>query len=126
MKRDFGVFVEDILESIGRIEEYTKDISEGEFYNNIQLQDSIIRRFEIIGEAVKHIPQKVKDQYSEIPWKEISGTRDILIHEYFGVNLKRIWDTIQDDILPFKKQLTKLLQDVDKKTEEGNVAAEER
>lgn len=120
MKRDFGVFVEDILESITRIEEYTKDVSEDEFYNNIQLQDSIIRRFEIIGEAVKHIPQDLKDKYSEIPWKEIAGNRDIMIHEYFGVNLERIWKTIKEDILPFKEQLKKMLQDIDEQNNPPN------
>lgn len=113
MKRDIGVFLEDILESIGRIDEYTKDISEEEFYRTVSIQDAVIRRFEVIGEAAKHIPQTVKDKYSEIPWKEISGTRDILIHEYFGVNLERIWKTIQKDILPFKKQLQKMLHEID-------------
>lgn len=117
MKRDVGVYLEDILESIDRIEEYTKDISEDEFYSNVQLQDSVIRRFEIIGEAVKQIPQDLKDKYAEIPWKKISGTRDVLIHEYFGVNLKRIWDTIQKNILPFKKQLKQILKDIDENRE---------
>lgn len=114
MKRDIGVFLEDILESISRIEEYTKDLSENEFYNNIVLQDATVRRFEIIGEAVKQIPQGLKNKYSNIPWKQISGTRDKLIHEYFGVNLKRIWKTIKEDVLPFKKQIQQMLADIDK------------
>lgn len=114
MKRDIGVFLEDILESIEKIEEYTKDISEEEFYKTDSLQDAVVRRFEIIGEAVKHIPRELKDKYLEIPWKEIAGTRDVLIHEYFGVNLERIWKTIQKDILPFKKQLQKILHEIDK------------
>lgn len=114
MKRDIGVFLEDILESIDRIEEYTKDISEEEFYETVSLQDAVIRRFEIVGEAVKRLPQELKDKYSEIPWKEISGTRDILIHEYFGVNLERIWKTIQRDILPFKNRLQNMLKEIDK------------
>lgn len=116
MKRDIGVFLEDILESINKIEEYTKDLSESDFSNNIERQDAIVRRFEIIGEAVKHISQELKEKYPDIPWKEISGTRDVLIHEYFGVNLKRVWKTIKEDILPFKEQIKQMLKDIDTQT----------
>lgn len=93
MKRDVGIFLEDILESIERIKKYTKDVKEKEFYNNSQIADAVVRRFEIIGEAVKQIPEELKSQYKKIPWKEIAGTRNVLIHEYFGVNLERIWRT---------------------------------
>lgn len=111
MKRDFRVFLDDILESIGRIEEYTKEINEERFLKDVPIQDAVIRRLEIIGEAVKNIPQDIKVKYSDIPWKEIAGTRDIITHEYFGVNLARIWKTIKEDILPFKKQIEKILED---------------
>lgn len=111
MKRDFLVFLDDILESITRIEEYTKGMDEEEFLKNVPTQDAVIRRLEIIGEAVKNIPQHVRDKYSDIPWKEIAGTRDIITHEYFGVNLERIWKTIKEDILPFKEQIEKILKE---------------
>lgn len=110
MKRDVGVYLEDIAESIKYIEEYTKDIKEADFYRDTKLQDAILRRLEIIGEAAKKIPQAIKSKYPDIPWKEIAGTRDILSHEYFRVNLERIWKTIQEDLLPFKEKIEEILK----------------
>ena len=108
MKGEAGVFIDHILECIELIEKYTKDCTKGDFLNDIQLQDSIIRRIEIIGEAVKNIPQEIKKKYLEIPWKEIAGMRDILVHEYFGIDLQLTWETVQKDIPQLKKKLLKM------------------
>ena len=112
MKRDINVYIEDILESISRIEEYVKDIDEAEFYGNSEKQDAVLRRLEIIGEAVKNIPQDVRDKYPEIPWKQIAGMRDVVIHEYFGVTLGRIWKVIQADMKDIKNNINKVKQEI--------------
>ena len=105
MTRELSVYLEDILASLLKIEEYTGGISEEDFSGNSQIQDAVLRRLEVIGEAAKHIPEDFRRQYPEIPWKKMSGLRDVLIHEYFGVNLKRVWRLVQNDIGKLKRQI---------------------
>ena len=87
MKRDVKVYLEDILESISLIERYTKTITREVFNRDIQIQDAVIRRMEIIGEAANHIPKKIINTVPEVEWKKITGLRNLLIHEYFGIDI---------------------------------------
>jgi len=115
MKRDIKVFIQDILESIELIKGYTKGVNEDDFFDkddNLQMKDAIIRRLEIIGEAVKSIPDGFRKKHPDIPWKQISGMRDVIIHEYFGVKLERVWKTAKKDLPELKKAISRILEKI--------------
>jgi len=112
MKKEILVYVEDVLESISKIEEYTKGISGEEFYGNTELQDAVLRRLEIIGEAVKNVPQEFRDKYPAIPWKKIAGMRDVLIHEYAGVIMERVWNVVIGDLPELKSRMLSVKKDL--------------
>ncbi len=109
MRKNPKIFLEHILESIGEIESHIKNFSEDSFFNDTKTQDAVMRRIEIIGEAVKNLPKNFKEKHPEIEWREIAGMRDKLIHEYFGIDPDTVWDTAKNDIPKLKKQISKLI-----------------
>ena len=111
MKKDSLIFISHILESIKNIESFSKNISESEFMKNRYSQSAVIRELEIIGEASKNLPDNFKKEYSDINWKDIIGTRDKIIHNYFGVDLKIIWDIIRTDLPRLKKDIEKIIKE---------------
>jgi uncharacterized protein with HEPN domain len=102
---DIRLFYEDIIESIDRILRYTAGMTYEEFVSDTKTQDAVIRNLEILGEAVKNLPDVFKEQYPDVPWRVISRMRDRLIHHYFGVSLEIVWETIQTDIPALREQL---------------------
>jgi len=107
-EKDLSVFLEHILENINKIEKFSDNLSKNDFEKDELKQYAIVRAIEIIGEAVKNLPQKFKENYPLIPWKEISGTRDIIIHKYFGLDLNIVWNIIKVDLPKFKKQIEEI------------------
>lgn len=97
-KRDELIYLEDILDSIIKVSEYTKGLNKATFLENEEKQDAVIRRLEIIGEAAKKISTETRDKYPNIPWKEMAGMRDVLIHEYFGVSPTIVWNVVQNEL----------------------------
>jgi len=126
MKKDPKIFLEHILESIGYIEEYLKDKGKRDFLKSVQLQDCVIRRLEVIGEAVKNLPREFKNKYPHIPWKEIAGTRDILIHHYFGVDLNLTWEIATKRLKKLKRDILKIKKALEVKDKHKDVLEKEK
>lgn len=109
MKED-RVYLEHIIEAIEKVVAYSAPGWE-EFQRNPMAQDAVIRNLEIIGEATKRLAEDTKTRSPEIPWREVAGLRDVLIHNYMGVNLRRVWNVIQQNIPGLRKAVEDLLRD---------------
>ena len=114
MKRDLILFVQDISENIRRIDSFMENVSEENFLSNEEKQSAVIRQLEIIGEAAKNLPENFRKQHPEIEWRKIAGTRDVIIHAYFGVDLDLVWKIIKKDLPKLKKQIEKILKEIQK------------
>ncbi|MBU0700995.1 DUF86 domain-containing protein [bacterium] len=97
-KREDTAVIQDIKEAIYRIMSYTSKMEYADFLQDYKTQDAVIRNIEILGEAAKLLSDETKKKYSNLPWKDIAGTRDKLIHDYFGVNIDIVWDIAKNDI----------------------------
>jgi len=101
-------YIEHISDAINDIQESVKDISKEKFLRNKDVKDANIRRLEIIGEAAKNLSDKLRQKYKDVGWNKIIGTRDKVIHGYFGVDLEIIWGIIKNDLPKLKKQIEKI------------------
>jgi len=109
--KDNRVYLLQILDLIEKIESYTHG-GRDEFMASPMIQDAVIRNFEIIGEAVKQVSEQVKTEHPEIPWRNIAGFRDILIHRYMGVDLEAVWNVVVSEIPTLKSVIIEILSDV--------------
>ena len=110
MKKDPKIFLQNILNSIEEIEKSTKNLSPKEFFAATIIQDAVIRRLEIVGEATKNLPQSFCSKHPSVKWKRLAGLRDVLIHDYFGVDIGLVWRVVKQDVPELKTEITALLQ----------------
>lgn len=110
MHRDFNLYLDDILESINRIFSYIGEFDYAAFAADRKTFDAVIRNLEIIGEAARNLPDEIRNSNTEIEWRKIAGLRNILAHEYFGVNKQIVWDILQTKLQPLKAACIKLLE----------------
>lgn len=112
--RNCRLYIEDIAECIKKIKNYTKGMSFEKFSDEDKTIDAVVRNFEIIGEATRQLPQSIKDKYSEIEWKSMIDFRNVIIHEYFGINLQIMWDIIKNELPSLEQEINKILRSLPK------------
>ena len=111
MPRDSRVYLEDILEATRKITVYTAGLSKAAFLEDEKTIDAVVRNLEVIGEAVKKLPEDLRAKHSAVEWKKIAGLRDILIHEYFGLDAEIVWDIVQNKVPALHREVRTMLNE---------------
>ena len=108
--RDYQLYLQDILQAIESIELYTKGYTFDQFQRDRKTQDAVVRNLEIIGEAVKRLPDELRATYQDIEWRPAAAMRDFLVHQYPDVEVEIVWDTIKNDLSPLKEGIKRCLK----------------
>jgi uncharacterized protein with HEPN domain len=117
-KRDRRVILADILESINKIENYVEGITYEQFIRDDKTKDAVVRNLEIIGEAVNQIPKNIREKFSDVPWSQIIGLRNRMIHGYFVVDYRIVWEIVKEDIPSLKRKIELISQVLSEEIEE--------
>jgi uncharacterized protein with HEPN domain len=110
-KRELGDYIQDILEALGEVEDFTAGMQFEDFVEDKKTINAVVRSLEVIGEAAKKMPDSMREKYPEIPWKRMTGMRDKLIHEYFGIDLEIVWEVVTNELPPIKPLIQKVLEE---------------
>ena len=111
-ERDLCLFLNDMLEAISRIEEYTEGYDFEDFINDRKTVDAVLRNLEIIGEASRYVPDEIRSTYLNVPWRRVIGLRNVVIHHYFGVDLGIVWTIIRLQLPELKESVEKIIKEL--------------
>ncbi|MEW5760038.1 MAG: DUF86 domain-containing protein [Candidatus Thermoplasmatota archaeon] len=114
MKRDYKLFVMDILDAINKIEKFVENMNYKEFLHDDKTSTAVVKKIEIIGEAIKNIPRDVRARYNNIPWRDIVGMRNKIIHSYFGIDYEIVWKVIKERLPEIKQKINQILKDLER------------
>lgn len=110
--REYSDYIQDIIDAIDKAQKFTEGLTYDNFREDEKTVFAVVRALEIIGEAAKNIPESLRSQYPDIPWKEMAGMRDKLIHEYFGVKFEVVWDTVRVETPELKTKFEKIITEL--------------